>query len=161
MQFVSIFPEGWKHVERCAGWITEIFSQPPHSFEALPMERRLRAGSLQGLHSSGSDLEMPTARHYQRNGTTGSTGDSTSEGDEDAPLQMTSMNGSAHAEKARAGRQKRRKSRRSRSGTRSPWRAGNGKAKRKDSDFSRLPSEEDLMQRRMQGLTFSLMGSDS
>ena len=156
VQFVSIFPEGWKHIERCAKWIGDIFGRPPHAFEGPAMEMRLKAASMGmgQVHGSGSELEMPTSqRHHQRNGTAGST---VSEGDDDAPLAMTSMNGSA--EKARRKREEKDKegspeARRGRSER--PSRRGRSKS------ISSLPSEEDLLKRRMQGLTFSLMGSEN
>lgn len=146
VQFVSVFPEGWKHIERCAKWVQDIFTRPPHSFEGQAIENRLRRTSLLdgqlGLHGSGSDLEM--VRHHQRTGTSGS------EGDDDAPLQMTSMNGSAEKDKKKP---KSPDSRRGRS-ERSPTR-------QRSKSISSLPSEEDLLKRRMQGLTFSLLGNEN
>lgn len=150
VQFVSIFPEGWKHIERCAKWIGDIFAKPPHPFEGPAIERRLRTGSISQVHGSGSELEMPTSqRHHQRTGTTGSA---VSEGDEDAPLVMSSMNGSAEKgrKKDKSSSPEARRGRRERSPTR-----------QRSKSISSLPSEEDLLKRRMQGLTFSLMGSEN
>lgn len=144
VQFVSIFPEGWKHVNRCASWIQEIFSKPPHSFEGPVLEHKLRNGSI-GVHHSGSDMEMP--RHHRRTGTSGS------EGDEDAPLVMSTMNGSAKKEKEKEpapGRGRKEEM----NGIRPLPR------RRRSKSISSLGSEEDLLKRRMQGLTFSLMGSE-
>lgn len=156
VQFVSIFPEGWKHVERCASWIQDIFAQGPHSFEGPALENRLRAarGSITAsslrMGGSGSDLEMP--RHHHQDGEAVSSGGDYSEGDEDAPLSMTSVNGSAdkkgkkHVERGRSknlGSPRLEKPRR-----------------RRSKSISSLGSEEDLLKRRMQGLTISLMGSD-
>jgi len=150
VQFVSVYPEGWKHIERCAKWISDIFSRPPHSFEGPAIERRLRVGSIGQFHNSGSELEMPTSqRYHQRNGTAGSA---VSEGDEDAPLAMSSINGSAQrgSKKDKSSSPEARRGR----GDRTPTR-------QRSKSISSLPSEEDLLKRRMQGLTFSLMGSDS
>lgn len=130
LQFVSIYPEGWKHIERCARWMKEIFNSPPHDFEGPSLESRLRANSLQGL-ANGSELDMP--RHHRRTGTSGS------EGDDDAPLAMTRIRDSD------AGR--------GRSTKKSPIR-------QRSKSIQSLPSEEDLLKRRMQGLTSSLMGSE-
>lgn len=152
VQFVSIFPEGWKHIDRCAKWIIEIFKKPPHDFEGPSLEAKMRRSSLQGLHhvASGSNLDTPTmrVRHHRRMGTAGTP--SESEGDEDAPLAMTSMNGAPNGDHSRKGRRRHR----SRSRSMSP-------PGRQDTDLGSLPSEEDLLKRRMQGLTFSLMGSDA
>ncbi|KAK5088986.1 hypothetical protein LTR05_003210 [Lithohypha guttulata] len=153
VQFVSIFPEGWKHVHRCAGWISDIFNKPPHNFEGPSIEAELRRSSLQGLHhaaGSGSDFATPTTRHHRLDATAGTSGES--EGDDDAPLAMTSTNGAADKRRTH----KKNKRRRDRSTSRSP-----SPSSGKDIDLSSLPSEEDLLKRRMQGLTFSLMGSEA
>lgn len=142
IQFVSIFPEGWKHIFKCANWIQEIFERPPHSLEGPSIESRLRAGSI--ATDSPNNLDMP--RHHRRM----PTGES--EGDDDAPLAMSSLrdaNGNIRAP-----------------GTPKPGRGRghditNGEP-RKDRSKSMvsLGSEEDLLKRRMKGLTVSLMGSD-
>ena len=151
VQFVSVFPEGWKHIERCAKWIGDIFQRPPHSFEGPAIEMRLRHASIHQLHGSGSDLEMPTTgRHHQRTGTAGSDGGATSEGDEDAPLVMTRMNGSAEKKKKKQVQSP--KEERGRYSSKSPKR-------QRSKSIQSLPSEEDLLKRRMQQLTFSMMGS--
>jgi len=144
VQFVSIFPEGWKHVQRCASWIQEIFAKPPHSFEGPVLEHRLRNGSI-GLHHSESEMEMP--RHHRRTGTNGS------EGDEDAPLVMTSLNGTVKKELDEVLSHSRGR-REVVNGVRSLVR------RRRSKSISSLGSEEDLLKRRMQGLTFSLMGNE-
>lgn len=156
VQFVSIFPEGWKHIDRCAGWIQDIFARGPHIFEGPALEHRLKAGrgsisvnSMQ-LGASGSELEMP--RHHQEGDAVSSGGDY-SEGDDDAPLAMTSVNGSAD-------KRGRKQADRGRTKNLGNPRAENVKRRRSKS-ISSLGSEEDLLKRRMQGLTISLMGSDA
>lgn len=159
VQFVSIFPEGWKHIERCAGWITDIMSKPPHSHEGPALESRMRKNSLRG--HSDSDLEMPNLRHHKRVGTSGDSGPSESEGDEDAPLAMTTMNGSTDKKKPKKDRGR---SRRKEKTTRNSDEDGSDRSpssSKKDVDLNSLPSEEDLLKRRMQGLTTSLMGVNS
>lgn len=159
VQFVSIFPEGWKHIERCASWITEILSKPPHANEGPAIEQRLRKSSIHGAHHRGSDLEMPTLRHHRRAGTVGAT--SESEGDEDAPLAMTTMNGSAEKKKSRKDRGRSRKKEKSKASDDDSDRSPSSSGLKKEIDLNSLPSEEDLLKRRMQGLTTSLMGVNS
>ena len=144
IQFVSVFPEGWKHIFRCASWIKDIFGQPPHAFEGPTLERRLRDGSLSG---SGSSLEsnamMGTKRkHHRRKITSGST--SATDG-EDEPLTLAMS--STKASNGRANGHAKR-----------PERSVSPELSRTKSLIS-LGSEEDLLKRRMKGLTTSLMGS--
>ena len=139
VQFVSIYPDGWKHIYRCGRWISEIFESPPSEHEAVYKEKLARRNG--SLSSPGnSDLEM-NKRHHRRT----LTGESTS-GDEDRPLEM------------------------SRNGT-PPVMNGNGKRSadgkrtkkpqvRPNKSMTSLGSEEDLLKRRMNGLTVSLMGSE-
>ena len=158
IQFVSIYPDGWKHIFRCARWIQEIFATQPNAFEGQSQEvLKVRNGSITGTNS---DLEMITARHHQRT----STGESTS-GDEDRPLEMTvartetppaegrgipDMNGRAGGGATRAGRGRGRAKHQMRD-----------KSPQRNKSMTSLPSEEDLLKRRMNGLTISLMGSDT
>ncbi|KAJ9608617.1 hypothetical protein H2200_006388 [Cladophialophora chaetospira] len=145
VSFVSIFPEGWKHIFRCGKWIEEIFAKPPHMFEGPSIEARLRNGSIQ--LDSGSSLELATteARHHSRR----ATGESM---DDDAPLIMSSLttskaetppvytNGTATASRGRKQEER-------------------DKLARNKSLIS-LGSEEDLLKRRMKGLTVGLLGSN-
>ena len=72
LQFVSVFPEGWKHIFRCGRWIEEIFDandQVPRDInQAFPQRSR----SAHGRHHR----RMPTGTE--------------SSGDEDRPLEMSS-----------------------------------------------------------------------
>ncbi|EXJ64780.1 esterase/lipase [Cladophialophora yegresii CBS 114405] len=151
VSFVSIFPEGWTHVFRCGKWIADIFARPPHMFEGPSIEARLRNGSLH--HDSSSSLELATteARHHSRR----ATGESM---DDDAPLVMSSLTqpskdstAAGHADGAVKGEHS--------------WQKQHGA---KDRDKERparnkslvsLGSEEDLLKRRMKGLTVGLLGS--
>ena len=152
VQFVSIYPDGWKHIYRCAKWIQDIFAMPPGSFEGPTLEFRARNLSLTGGEASTSSLEMNGVRHHQRN----STGDSTS-GDEEGPLQMSSVRSGTPpittkgSTGARGGRGRGR---------------GSGSEKHPQTSFDKsksatsLASEEDLLGRRMNGLTAGLIGSE-
>jgi acetyl esterase/lipase len=152
VQFVSIYPDGWKHIYRCGKWIQDIFAAPPGSFEGPSIEFRARNPSLTGGEVTTSSLEMNGVRHHQR----ALTGESTS-GDEEAPLHMTTIRSATPPITAkdniavRGGRGR-----------------GQGSAsdKRHTASFDKtksstsLASEEDLLGRRMDGLTAGLIGSE-
>ena len=143
VQFVSIFPGGWKHIHKCSTWINEIFDKPPHAFEGPSIEHRLRHGSLTKDSTSSLELASVQLKNHKRSPTTGSE-------DEDAPLSMSSikpeMNGRANGSADK------------RNGMRP-----NSPEDRRNLDRSKsmvsLGSEEDLLKRRMKGLTVGLMGS--
>ena len=109
VQFVSVYPEGWRHIFRCGRWIEEIFADPPTAFEVPHssfqpgMKRRLGdATGIVGHPSSGLDINGSArgrdgtgaggvdgkARHHRRMGTAESSGD------EDRPLEMSSLRSS-------------------------------------------------------------------
>ncbi|EXJ79555.1 hypothetical protein A1O3_07834 [Capronia epimyces CBS 606.96] len=162
VSFVSVFPEGWKHIFRCANWILEIFDQPPHQFEGPALESRMRNGTL--THDSGHghghglhlDLASTQLRHHRRT----LTGESV---DDDGPLLMSSLRdestktqtqtpSSADATvKDKDERQARGRARHER------FQAQADKPRSKS--LVSLGSEEDLLKRRMKGLTVGLMGS--
>lgn len=135
LQFVSVFPEGWKHLSRCARWIEEIFdaNYAPESPTAY------RVGS--SMFNCGEASQH--TRHHRRLPTDSS-------GDEDNPLEMSSStvkdSGSAARHSAR-GRAKTARMRRA-------------FAHRSRSMVS-LASEEDLLGRRMKGLAGGLMGTSA
>lgn len=143
LNFVSIYPEAWKHIFRCANWIGDIFNQPPHSLEGPAIESRLRSGSLTNGFHTGLDMASASMRHHRRMDTGGS------EGDEDAPLAMSTVNGSAANGMSESGRRGRAEG--------SEPKVAHDRSK----SLASLGSEEDLLKRRMKGLTISLMGSDS
>ena len=128
LQFVSIFPEAWKHIYRCARWMEETFeaSEPGDS----PYITRKSSPNRQ-MEDDGSQT-----RHHRRVPTESS-------GDEDNPLMMSSITGNGQASKppkrARGKRVMHQDGRRNRS-------------------LVSLASEDDLMGRRMQGLAGGLMG---
>ena len=152
VQFVSIYPDGWKHIFRCAKWIQDIFAMPPGSFEGPSIEFRARNLSLTGGEASSSSLEMNAGSHHKRT----LTGESTS-GDEEGPLQMSSIRSATPPINTKGnvgGRGGRGRGR------------GSGSENRPKASFDKsksatsLASEEDLLGRRMYGLTASLIGSE-
>ena len=128
LQFVGIFPEAWKHVFRCATWIEEIFE----SYETGDTPYVTRTSSPNRPNGGASHQQ----RHHHRVPTESS-------GDEDNPLMMSSTKDNGEPTR--------------------PARRGRGKKVRHQDDrrnrsMVSLASEDDLMGRRMRGLTGSLMG---
>ena len=128
LQFVSVFPEGWNYIFRCVRWMEDIFEAGSLS------ERSSYARSLRRANGSG------TNRHHRHMLTESS-------GDEDNPLEMSSSN-----------------SKDSSFGPRRITSRGRGKslrsrdAERGEAGAASLPSEEDLLGRRMKGLVGGLTG---
>ncbi|MCJ1368044.1 hypothetical protein MMC16_007183 [Acarospora aff. strigata] len=149
LQFVSVFPEGWRYIFRCARWMEDIFAH--HNFpnghgagDSLTNEgkRSLPSANDDGRHT----------RHHHRSLTESS-------GDEDRPLEMSSTkplnsyakggnissggkgkgNGRKNGHGQMDGRERKRQVRKSRS-------------------MVSLASEDDLLGRRMKGLAGGLMG---
>jgi hypothetical protein len=143
IQFVSIFPPGWKHIHKCATWINEIFDRPPHAFEGPSIEHRLRNSSLTKDSSSSLELASVSSKFHRRTPTVGSE-------DEDAPLAMSSIRNGNGSIKAPNGSVKRSEK------TSSPEET---KSVSRSKSMVSLGSEEDLLKRRMKGLTVSLMGN--
>ncbi|KIX07482.1 uncharacterized protein Z518_02135 [Rhinocladiella mackenziei CBS 650.93] len=152
VSFVSVFPEGWKHIFRCGKWIQEIFDRPPHQFEGPMIESRLRSGTLTHA-SNSSNLELPSTqmRHHRRT----PTGESL---DDDAPLVMSSLKEKEKDRKKENDVVKSSANRTSNHHRREEKQKPDGPARRKS--LVSLGSEEDLLKRRMKGLTVGLMGSN-
>lgn len=128
LQFVGIFPEAWEHVFRCATWVEEVFD----SFESGDTPCVTRPSSPKSV-SKGEGIHQ---RHHRRAPTESS-------GDEDNPLMMSSLNENGQPSR--------------------PPRRGRGKRVRhqegrRNRSMVSLASSDDLMGRRMRGLTGSLMG---
>ena len=129
LQFVSIFPEAWKHIFRCTRWMEEVFeaSEPAYS----PVMTRANSTSRQvGLNEK--------QRHHHRMPTESS-------GDEDNPLMMSSVASNGNAQPSRSAGRGRGKRVRHQEGGRTR-------------SLVSLASEDDLMGRRMRGLAGGLMG---
>ncbi|KAH8601892.1 Alpha/Beta hydrolase protein [Bisporella sp. PMI_857] len=145
LQFVSVYPEGWKYILRCSRWIDNIFAEAEQkeliSGLQTPVEYRSSRG---GLHHR----RLPTE----------------SSGDEDFGLEM-SMSGS-RKEKAKAAEAREERKRMERKQKEKLLREEMDKRKadgekdklsRKKSMVS-LASSEDLVSRRMMGLAGPLTG---
>lgn len=205
LNFVSVFPEGWRQIFRSAKWIQDIFTT------VQDMERKQSAMALSqsGLFGSGANVSLgPESqkgnggfRHHNRVLTGGSSVD------EDHPLEM-SMSKSANVEfeeeqlndvsnsagkgnrpqKQKAGKVFAEKQRSSINGNSADGIVDRHRALslsislpvdeedtiedgeddiedrekrrmiRRETSFTSLPSEEDLLVRRMKGLAGGLMG---
>ena len=132
LQFVSIFPEGWKHIFRCGKWMEEIFdTESPDWSRSRPP-----TPTTNGTHT----------RHHIRRPTESS-------GDEASPLMMTSITSS------KADKESHNSSRKS-SGEKRKTRRDSDTPRRRRSMVS-LASEDDLLSRRMKGVAGGLMGMTS
>ena len=154
LQFVGVFPEGWKHLYRCARWINEIF-------ECAEAKDREETPATPGYTSTDS-------RHHFRRPTESS-------GDEDFGLEMSMTSSkskskaSPTSEKIEAQREATRRKkerllkehleekRESRSARGGGEGRGRGRVQRKKSMVT-LASSDDLLGRRMLGLTGPLTG---
>lgn len=142
LQFVSVFPEAWKYIFKCARWMRDISERiDAEATEAERAEMSARKGGLQ--------------RHHRRRNTLESSGD------EDRPLEMTlgasrtaKANGKAKAQSGRDSETDHAATVRG-GGARGRGRGSGNKSRRKS--LVSLASEDDLLGRRMRGFTGSLM----
>jgi hypothetical protein len=160
LQFVSVFPEGWKYIFRCAKWMQEAFEEREErdAFDDLmtPLgtshhNRRLSdyfgSGATIGLAEAVQGLaSSQRARHHQRTSTASSA-------DEDRPLEMTVLSkGKAKSPPKDS------------HAIEKPYAVQRGRGRVRKSDRGRrkslvsLASEDDLLGRRMKGLTGGLGG---
>jgi acetyl esterase/lipase len=142
LQFVGVFPEGWRHIFRCAGWIQEAFGR-----SVAEEEKREKSTEFAPWSRTRANTTPPERRHHRRMRTESS-------GDEDRPLEMTVLrpkNGPGRNEKARNG-----VVREGRVGKDGKVKGERVIEKRRRSLVS-LASEEDLLGRRMKGLTQGLI----
>jgi len=162
LQFVSVYPEGWKYIYRCSQWITDAFAwesrrdieaeaEPPTPYTPRQGHTRQKdyfgSGTTAGLAEAVSGLTSPQrTRHHRRSATASSA-------EEDWPLEMTVL---------------------SKSKTKSPPKEGPASGRGKEDGMARgrvkrsdgrrrkslvsLASEDDLLGRRMKGLTGGLSG---
>jgi acetyl esterase/lipase len=152
LQFVSVFPAGWKYIFRCAKWITEAFDFEERGHEAetplysptTPRRPREKGGDYfgtLGLAEAVNGLSSSQRlRHHRRTGTASSA-------EEDRPLEMTVLSkGKRSPPKEQEGDSAR----------------GRGRARKSDrgrrKSLVSLASEDDLLGRRMKGLTGGLGG---
>ncbi|EAT84917.1 hypothetical protein HBH56_149390 [Parastagonospora nodorum] len=163
LQFVSVFPEGWKYIFRCAKWMQEAFEerQQRDAFDDLitPLDiqhlnRRnsdyFGSGATVGLAEAVNSLaSSQRARHHHRSGTASSA-------DEDRPLEMTvlSKGKTRSPPKGATGADA--------NGGASGHARGRGRIRKSDrgrrKSLVSLASDDDLLGRRMKGLTGGLGG---
>jgi acetyl esterase/lipase len=159
LQFCSVFPDGWKYIFRCAKWINEAFEweqrqegledaiTPMYTPMHRPQHHRsdyFGSGVTAGLAEAVNGLSSPQRRrHHQRSGTASSA-------DEDRPLEMTVFS------KGKA-KSPPKDTPVSRANDRGRGRVRKSDRGRRKSLVS-LASEDDLLGRRMKGLTGGLGG---
>ena len=157
LQFVSVFPEGWKYISRCGKWMQEAFEMDERSgfvtAEPTPLpdydanrhhrakERSDYFGSHPGLVEAVNGLAKSHSRHHHRTGTTESSAD------DDRPLEMSLLPRTRKSPPIPPARKERDKA--------------NGKTRRgRRKSLVSLASEDDLLGRRMKGLTSGLRGGE-
>jgi len=144
LQFVGVFPQGWTYILRCAKWIEEAFERGDGELKRDGQTVAERGGRQRSgtAYSGGA-----RGRHHRRMRTESS-------GDEDKPLEMSVIrpkNGHGKEKKngVREGRVEKER------GDKSP--KSNDRRRR---SLVSLASEEDLLGRRMQGLTQGLISQE-
>lgn len=145
MQFPSLYPPAWKHFERCVGWFEDLFQ---HADQVR--ERNAKPGFAPVSPSKGRD----SARTY---------GGAESSGEEDRPLEM-SMTRISRGRGSNTLTQGKKGSPEPVTGSISPPKTNGGtkkhkKGMNKNKSLVKLNSSDDLLGRRMQGLTSGLTGS--
>jgi len=161
LQFVSVFPEGWRHIFRCARWIEEIFAS--HS------EAELARSSSSSLKRSSDHMNMnngpPHHRHHQRSLTSSSAED-------ENPLEMSSIRPSSTATPTQSSVNTssiaaRRKSQRGRGRGRTQTQHESDRGSRPESpvmsksrSLVSLASADDLLGRRMKEFASGLTGAN-
>jgi hypothetical protein len=163
LQFVSVFPEGWKYIFRCAKWMQEAFEEREKrdAFDDLitpldtPYHNRRNSdyfgsGATAGLAEAVNSLvSTQRARHHHRSGTASSA-------DEDRPLEMSMLSKGKAKSSPKAGSGE--------NASEKPYVPQRGRGRTRKSDRGRrkslvsLASEDDLLGRRMKGLTGGLGG---
>ena len=163
LQFVGVFPEGWRHIFRCAEWIEEAFgaevagsaatsaAQTPWQ-SANGRERgdyfSFGSGKTPGLAEAVDGLREGKGRrrrHHYRSATA-------SDVEEDRPLEMTVVS------KKRGLTPPLENGAREETSQRSRGRARRGEQRGRRKSLVSLASEDDLLGRRMRGLTGGLGG---
>ncbi|KAF4121673.1 alpha/beta hydrolase fold [Geosmithia morbida] len=169
MQFPSVYPPAWKHLDRSAQWFDQLYA---HNDEIREM-RRGRSGRRNDARTStggaAGAVPVPTAGPVGEatgiNGTVHPHPDTPAEssGDEDRPLEMTKVSRGGNVTENGTGR----KGNLGGGGADEPTRAGGLSVNRRpggmvrNKTLSKLSSEEDLLSRRMNGLAGGLTGAGS
>jgi acetyl esterase/lipase len=134
LQFVGVFPEGWKYIFRCGRWIEHIF----HAAE----ERELNTGYL---------TPGPYIKHHRRKTTESS-------GEEDMGLEMSMSSKSKAKDEERKRKEKLLKEQLDERSSRGRRGRGAGHGMERKKSMVSLASEDDLLGRRMLGLAGPLTG---
>lgn len=156
LQFVSVFPRGWEYIHHCSRWMRSVFeesdAQEPISsisngsadYFSYPRSRSRRTSE-----SDGGDRPLEISSKLRM---TSINGVSTANGGPTSPT--TERRRAQHVPFANDARRHRGRIQRSSnmSGRKSP-------AEARHNVISKLESSEDLLARRMQGVTEHLMGS--
>ena len=165
LQFVGVFSDGWKYIYRCAKWIDEAFATAEgHEFldstapstAVTPWQGSrddyFGSGATPGLAEAVDGLRSPGARrtrHHYRSGTASSA-------DEDRPLEMTVL--SKNKTKLTPPQEYANGA----NGTSERTTRDRGRVRKSDrgrrKSLVSLASEDDLLGRRMKGLTGGLGG---
>ncbi|KAL8666385.1 MAG: hypothetical protein Q9202_001408 [Teloschistes flavicans] len=172
LQFVSVFPEGWGHIYRVAGWIEELFAlnearanTGTSAREGFVGDGRLSRRRDDRRRWGGKrELGKRGGRHHRRMPTT-----ETSSGDDDyRPLEMSNIvnppavgdrkGGDVMAAAEEEGGEGERGYFTAKAGGAGMGRRGGDGGHRRDKSMVSLASEEDLLGRRMKGLAGGLMG---
>ncbi|KAF2141367.1 uncharacterized protein K452DRAFT_38505 [Aplosporella prunicola CBS 121167] len=173
LQFVSVFPEGWDYIAKCARWMRDIFEQADadaaaFSSSPFPIITTTTAASTDGGSGPTSAdangyaaafAAKRSSRHHRRTRTLESSGD------EDRPLEMTLAGSRRGAARARGpelegvrGRSKGLYAHANGGGGYGGGgRRGDRDARGRRRSLVSLASEDDLVGRRMRGLTGALM----
>lgn len=137
LQFVSVFPEGWKYILQCSRWMKDLFR------EADAREAR-EACSVAESSGAGDYFSHVSRRDVRRR--------RESSGDEDRPLEMSALGLNAKSTPRRQSGRGRR------GGVRKAGFSGRMSPIATRKSLVSLASSEDLLGRRMKGLTGGLMG---
>jgi acetyl esterase/lipase len=141
LQFAGIFPAGWKYISRCSRWMADLFREADMRAElAEEGEETDYFGNETGMGKKKSN----GIRHHRRMPTESS-------GDEDRPLEMSTLNGGARTSPKKNGSPR---------GAGRVVRGARNERPRNEriKSLVSLASEDDLLGRRMKGLTGALMG---
>jgi acetyl esterase/lipase len=175
LQFVSVFPEGWKYITRCGKWFGEAFEweereaarmevvTPMLDYEFGRSYKREQgdyfgSSATLGLAEAVNGLARTrSGRHHRRSGTASSA-------DDDMPLEM-SLSGRSGANGSGKGKGASPEGEGVRNGGLRGTVRGRGRKKEAGSGKRRkslvsLASEDDLLGRRMKGLTSGLGGGE-
>ncbi|KAF2639224.1 alpha/beta-hydrolase [Massarina eburnea CBS 473.64] len=181
LQFVSVFPEGWKYIAKCGKWFQEAFEEDERAREGGMPETPMTAAYDEYMHRRkgreqndyfGSNATVGLAeavdglsrsgrsgRHHHRSGTASSAED-------DRPLEMSMSVRNSMAKGKAQGKSPPTNGDIAEVLRDLPRPNGRGRGKKERGRGRRkslvsLASEDDLLGRRMKGLTSGLHGGES